>query len=177
MGFKKLRLRAVFSIIFAMPMTCVVRRAAFAAFLLSSIAWTQSLEDKVSQARRLQAQSLLGVDQATLDSVVQAKKRAGQGADRLSERDLEEAVLDSLIAGPQTLDSAAEAADSLFFADDTSALPGMKRMRKKRQPRRYEQRIFQSVDRSAFTSATGGVGREYILGPGSRRRPWRLPTT
>jgi polysaccharide biosynthesis/export protein len=132
-----------------------------------SVSHGQSLEDKVSQARQLQAQSMMGVDQATLDSLVQVKKnqasgRKGAEKSRLSDKAIEEAILDSLIAGPQQLDSLESDFDALSDPSDTTKV-GKKK--KKRLARRYEQRIFQSIDKSAFSSSTGAVGREYILGP------------
>lgn len=153
-------------------MLLMMKRLRFLSFLavflaaFPTIARSQSLEDKVSQARQLQAQSMMGVDQATLDSLVQVKKnqaatRQGGVNTRLSEQALEQAILDSLIAGPQMLDSLEVEFDTLSGHSDTSKI----RRKKKRLAKRYEQRIFQAVDKSAFSSATGAVGREYILGP------------
>jgi protein involved in polysaccharide export with SLBB domain len=132
-----------------------------------SLSFGQSLEDKVSQARLLQAQSMTGVDQATLDSLVQIKKnqtnsKPGSEKRRLSDKDLEESILDSLISGPQNVDSLDWTSDSLPNSKDSTHLS---RRGKKKLAKRYEQRIFQSVDRSVFSSSTGAVGRDYILGP------------
>jgi polysaccharide biosynthesis/export protein len=136
-------------------------------FALTSLTHGQSLEDKVSQARQLQAQSMMGVDQATLDSLVQLKKSQAGGRiasenSRLSDRAIEEAILDSLIAGPQRMDSLESEFENLVDPTDTLKSG---RKQKKRLAKRYEQRIFQSIDKSAFSSSTGAVGREYILGP------------
>ncbi len=136
-------------------------------FSLGSASHSQSLEDKVSQARQLQAQSMMGVDQATLDSLVQLKKnqaggRKGSENSRLSDKAIEEAILDSLIAGPKSMDSLESEFDTLAGPADTTKGG---RKKKKRLAKRYEQRIFQTVDKSAFSSSTGAVGREYILGP------------
>lgn len=140
---------------------------------------SQSLEDKVSQAKRLQAQSLLGADQMTLDSIVNDKKISGNRSG-LKPLPNEKLVLDSLISGPtgygqESMD------DSIFESGHTEAntpdssldnktqtnhrLP---RNLKKRIPARYEQRIFRSIDRSTFGSTFGAAGRDYILGPGDQ---------
>lgn len=162
------------------------RRRRFLAF----VAWTalilagnfrpassQSLEDKLSGARRQQAQNLLGVDAATLDSVIAGKKKAaaasGQGPRfGYSDQDLERDILDSLISGPKSIDSLgldpfADYADiDTTLLDSAAKAQLRKRKAAKPLPKRYEQRIFQSIDRSAFTSTMGAVGRDYILGPG-----------
>jgi protein involved in polysaccharide export with SLBB domain len=143
--------------------------------LLAGSALGQSLEDKVSQARRLQAQSVLGLDENAMDSVLrekkaqESKKRDRGGASGLKDdRALEAATLDSLITGPigfETRDSASE--DSLAKPLPDSLARRAQRT-KKRLPKRYEQRIFQSVDRSAFTAAHGAAGRDHQLGPGDQ---------
>lgn len=140
--------------------------------LLPVLAAAQSLEDKVSQARKLQAQSLSGMDAATLDSALKAKRaQQSVGGTRAIGERLDAVILDSLISGPASFDTLAYA-DSLEF--DSLALHGpdsllaqrRKRMRKPPPPKRYEQRIFQKVDRSAFSSAQGSAGRDYVLGAG-----------
>jgi protein involved in polysaccharide export with SLBB domain len=135
--------------------TIYARLSSLVLFVLATnLSLAQSLEDKVSQSRRLQAQSMTGMDQAAVDSLVQMRKF--QGGEASTPKRAEDAVLDSLIAGPKSQDSiggtAGKAKDSLA--------------RKTPLPRRYEQRIFQSLDRSAFTSALGAVGRDYMLGSG-----------
>lgn len=150
-----------------MSRSCVGGSLLGLVFAFASMSHGQSLEDKVSQARQLQAQSMMGVDQATLDSLVQVKKnqtatRKGGENNRLSDKAIEEAILDSLIAGPQMLDSLESEFDTVANASDTTQT---RRKKKKRLAKRYEQRIFQSVDKSAFSSSTGAVGREYVLGP------------
>lgn len=141
--------------------------------LLLSLAQGQSLEDKVSQARKMQAQSLLGANDQELDSMIRERNLRTRAASRV-EADYEVLPADSLIAGPT------ESRDQ-----DTLSYEGMDEMelrskvaqdsagRKRKavrpraiQPKRYEQRIFRNVDRSAFSSARGAVGRVYVLAPG-----------
>lgn len=145
-------------------------------FGFQSISSGQSLEDKVSQARRLQAQSLLGVDDAALDSAVAAKKRTSRSAGEngesgLSDADAEQLVLDSLIAGPKSTSEYpyGDFADTLNYLEDSTVAGGKNRQRlpaHKKLPKRYEQRIFQSVNRSVFGSTSGAASRDYVLGPG-----------
>jgi protein involved in polysaccharide export with SLBB domain len=132
-------------------------------------AHAQSLEDKVSQARKLQAQSAMNADSRELEAL--ARERASHGrAAAGSEEDstLIPAPMDSLIAGPQ---------DSLLV--DTASLPAygkrpgrkdstgvLRRRFAALMPKRYEQRIFRNLDRSAFSSSKSAVGRDYVLGPG-----------
>lgn len=143
--------------------------------LIPACALAQSLEDKVSQARKLQAQSMLGMDETAMDSLLrekkaaEAQKRTLRGLPPLPDTGApESSMLDSLIAGP----AGWETGDDTLLVDSLgNPLPDSlaRRMRKKKRkpiPKRYEQRIFQSVDRSAFNSAHGAAGRNHILGPG-----------
>jgi polysaccharide biosynthesis/export protein len=147
----------------------------FPLFLLLSAlsAFSQSLEDKVSQSRKLQAQSLMGLEQTSIDSILNERgtqKKAvdtRQKAGSLDEQ-RETPVLDSMYSGPVEFDSLElESADSLH-SDSTKARGALKRKRRlpAPPPKRYEQRIFRTTDRTAFTSAGGSAGRDYVLGPG-----------
>ncbi len=123
----------------------------------------QSLEDKVSQSKRLQAQSLMGLDDATIDSLARERKslQSGRLPAEAHKATVERDAMDSLLAGPEpTPDSLVD--DSLSSPDSL----GRKRRTTKPLPARYEQRVFHTVDRSAFASARGAVGRSYVLGPG-----------
>lgn len=159
------------------------------AFLISTpfLAWSQSqtLEDKVAQARAQQAsQSMSASDQATLDSLMGERKndsRQNGGRGNFEARpgvipSIENQVSDSLLAGPD--ESRAEIRDSLP-ADSLAALgkktgkpsPNGRRTGGKKTPtpplpKRFEQRIFRNVDRSAFSMGSGAVGRDYVVGPG-----------
>lgn len=142
--------------------------------LFVGLAPSQSLEDKVSQARRLQAQSAIGMDQAAIDSLI-AEKKAARGPDSKSNQKRpgvseDEAILDSLISSPMDLDSAVMYGNDSAFGDskpgDSLRSPRKKRSGKPAIPKRYEQRIFRSVDRSAFSGTRSAVGRDYVLGPG-----------
>jgi polysaccharide biosynthesis/export protein len=134
----------------------------------------QSLEDKVSQARKLQAQSMMGLDEQTMDSILAEKK--GSRINRqekektIDDGQVEAEVLDSMIAGPNLLKDR---------ASDLKEAPAKKEMGKdslgeattktsKKLPKRYEQRIFGTVDRTAFSGARGSVGRDYVLAPGDQ---------
>jgi polysaccharide export outer membrane protein len=147
----------------------------FGLILIPLCARAQSLEDKVSQARKMQAQSLLGLDEASMDSVIREKKAQDAGKRGLhgglsneGKPTLEASVLDSLIAGPTGFESDdSTKLDSLGMPIPDS-LAALRSRRKKPIPKRYEQRIFRSVDRSAFGAAHGAAGRNYVLGPGDQ---------
>ncbi|HKP96440.1 MAG TPA: SLBB domain-containing protein [Fibrobacteria bacterium] len=150
-------------------------RVIFSSLLLASQAVAQSLEDKVSQARKMQAESQLGLDEQAIESILREKK--AQKQEKIGETghkdSLDLYIPDSMVAGPGQFDqkeraagdsaeSSAAVVDSLARAKtDQSAKP---------LPKRYEQRIFATVDRSAFSSARGSVGRDYILAPGDEFR-------
>ncbi len=123
-----------------------------------------TLEDKVSQSRKLQAESMLGIDPATMDSLLAAKKNQSQQKPSGRNRGVpvEGQVLDSLLSGPSQADSLWNASGDTSYVDST----GRHRKMARPLPKRYEQRIFQNLDRSVFASAGGSAGREYILGPG-----------
>src|SRR5258708_1999133 len=75
--------------------------ASKSAFLLLSLAWlsiAQSLEDKVSQARKLQAQSLLGVDDQAMDAMLKERAKKNKGGNGQEESAFEAQTLDSLIS-------------------------------------------------------------------------------
>jgi polysaccharide export outer membrane protein len=154
-------------------MTRTCRNISFLILAVSTgIAFSQSLEDKVSQSRKLQAQSLLGAeDQLTVDSLIREKKRNPTKRRETGAAD-SGFFLDSLLSGPFNGEAAdTAAADTL----SKSSRDASKKVRKNtlsksgqnsRLPMRFEQRIFRSVDRSAFSSARGVVGKDYVLGPG-----------
>jgi polysaccharide biosynthesis/export protein len=158
------------------PMSVASARSNLLIFLIFGVSSLhgQSLEDKVSEARRLQAQSLTGLDETSIDSlsrdkqVLEAKKRGRLGLPpRAGKQAADAPMLDSLIAGPTGWETGEDTAlvDSSGNPLPDSLAPGT-RKKKERLPKRYEQRIFQSVDRSAFNSAQGAAGRNHILGPG-----------
>lgn len=137
------------------------------AFLLMSPR-AQSLEDKVSQARKMEAQSQLNADSREMEAIARERASRGRGQSGSEADTLQAVAMDSLIAGPD---------DSLLA--DSSALPsyGKRRTRsdsgftgRRRMllplPKRFEQRIFRNLDRSAFGSSKSAVGRDYVLGPG-----------
>ncbi len=124
----------------------------------------QSLEDKVSSARKQQAESLM--DQEMSDSLLKERQSRGlppltSEAGRASKRSA--ASMDSVLSTPSDTSQMAFEYDSL--AEDTTG-NRRGRLHKPAVPKRYEQRIFGNLDRSAFTSAGGSAGREYVLGPG-----------
>lgn len=167
---------------------------AFFLFLFVLSASAQSLEDKLSQSRRLQAQSLTGMDDSSLDSLIEMKKaeqarsagRRGAAGPR-SSRAVEENVLDSLIAGPQDPDSLdAFGEEGEFGAEDDSlnapagrlgpargrgpkaesAARARRGLSRRSLPKRYEQRIFSLAPKSLFSTTKSAAGRDYVLGPG-----------
>ena len=128
--------------------TIYARLISLALFVLATaLASAQSLEDKVSEARKLQAQSLSGMNKVELDSLVNMKMTQSGGEQKPKTSETE--IMDSLIAGPKSLD---------YGLKDSSGQISLSK--------RYDQRVFQNLDRTAFSSAIGAVGREYILGPG-----------
>ena len=147
-------------------------------FSLSATLLGQSLEDKVSAARKLQAQALLSSDPGMADSLIgdknararleklnQARKQSSDPGAGLDAGNAPEP--DSLLAGPAARDSFASDTDTVAV----DSLPPEKirkgiKPKRARIPARYEQRIFRSVDRSLFVKGSGGAGREYVLGPG-----------
>jgi polysaccharide export outer membrane protein len=138
--------------------------------LLTGPIFGQSLEDKVSQARKLQAQALLSTDPSLADSLMNEKNVHSrlEGLGRAKKQPVDFGAgpsPDSLLYGPPNQDSLAMENDTAAMADST--LPS-KRAKPKRAalPQRYEQRVFRSVDRSLFANGSGGAGREYILGAG-----------
>lgn len=164
-------------------MTCTYtfpRSGFFRAFSAGLLGFTlcishgQSLEDKVSQARKLQVQSLLGLDEQGMDSVLNEKKngrahqqKKGNAREAAS---LETQALDSMIAGPNMSKwDGKDPSENLEKNEtDTDSLGKPIKRLKKSIPKRYEQRIFGTVDRSAFSSARGSVGRDYTLAPGDQ---------
>jgi polysaccharide export outer membrane protein len=134
----------------------------------------QSLEDKVSQARSMQAQSMAGMNETSIDSLMQekqvleAKKRGRLGLPpRTGKQGADTLMLDSLITGPTGWENGEDTALVDSSGNPlTDSMAAVARKKKKRLPKRYEQRIFQTVDRSAFNSAHGAAGRNHILGPG-----------
>lgn len=150
-----------------MPTTCKVRFATISVLLLGLSATAQSLEERLSQARRSQA-SQLSEEQA--DSLLNARR--GRNALPTAARKpraggLGQGTLDSLISGPgDSLFSGGGQSDSGFLRD---SLPDSTRRAPAARaplPKRYEQRIFRGADRSAFTGTSGAAGRNYVLGPG-----------
>jgi polysaccharide biosynthesis/export protein len=153
-----------------MAITWPDRRALFILLSLPGLALSQTLEDKLSQTRKMQAQSAMGLSDQAMDSLLEAKKAQApkRGSKAMAgNQDAPPSLLDSLISGPapDTLDTAAT--DTLASAQRDSLRVPRKGMRP-RVPKRYEQRIFQSVDRSAFGNANGAAGRDYVLGPGDQ---------
>lgn len=157
-----------------MTTTCRVLNSYLACLLfLPLLAHGQSLEDKVSQSRKLQAQGMNDLDQAVMDSILKEKSQPGTTRVRSSRSQgsnpsREELQSDSLLSGPGYSDSR----DTLD--KDSSGLAskagnhGKRQEIRKASPKRYEQRIFQNVDRSVFSGAGGSAGREYVLGPGDQ---------
>ncbi|MEO7779347.1 MAG: SLBB domain-containing protein [Fibrobacteria bacterium] len=122
----------------------------------------------MSQARRVQAESQSGVDAATMDSLVnERRKEAKATGSKIKPNQGEELVLDSLLTGPRRSDSLlnAKAQAETTWVDSAGRVHTMMKNRQP-QPRRYEQRIFRNVDRSVFASAGGAAGRDYVLGQG-----------
>jgi polysaccharide export outer membrane protein len=108
---------------------------------------------------------MMGIDPGAMDSLIAAKK-ASQAQQKTKGKSRapasESQILDSLLSGPVQPDSGwTEGADSIGLDS-----LGRKQRTKKPPPKRYEQRIFQYLDRSVFSSASGSAGREYVLGPG-----------
>ena len=153
-----------------MTSTCTIRRLAVS-FLFPFLCSAQSLEDKVSQSRKLQAQSLLGMDEQALDSALKVKRaQSHKNGSHISNgaNNSESSILEDLISAPKSLEADTLISDSL--AKTTAAPDSMTKLKPKPSPakpnKRYEQRIFRSVDRTAFSSANGAAGRDYVLGPG-----------
>ncbi|MEO6096592.1 MAG: SLBB domain-containing protein [Fibrobacteria bacterium] len=138
---------------------------------IACLASAQSLEDKVSQARKLQAQSLLGTDEQSLDATLKERARRAKIGTAPENYDPDSQVLDSLISGPEgSLNPDSLYKESLEMDREDTVKEKRRPLRTLRGkaplPKRYEQRIFRSVDRSAFGSARGAAGRGYVLGPG-----------
>lgn len=133
------------------------------------LAPAQNLDDKVSQARRIQAQSMLGLDDAAMDSMYRLER--GRGAVRQTEsgreKGLGQGMIDSMLAGPKS----AKSVDSQYMdslSDSLSdTLSGSRRQKYfPKPPKRFEQRIFKKLDRTIFGTAKGAAGRDYVIGPG-----------
>jgi polysaccharide export outer membrane protein len=147
--------------------------------MLSQPGQGQSLEEKVAQARKMQqaqnsAAAGAGGELSPTDSMLFEEASRARPDARSAQRRSSTAKrpdrtnLDSLLSGPAMADSLAEM-DTVYAdsADSASAKSRPKRRKAaKIIPKRYEQRIFQDLDRSAFSSASGSAGRDYILGPG-----------
>ncbi|MEO7426613.1 MAG: SLBB domain-containing protein [Fibrobacteria bacterium] len=151
-----------------MPITYKAFSAFLGVLFLPLLSHSLTLEDKVSQARRVQAESQSGVDAATMDSLVnERRKEAKATGSKIKPNQGEELVLDSLLTGPRRSDSLlnAKAQAETTWVDSAGRVHTMMKNRQP-QPRRYEQRIFRNVDRSVFASAGGAAGRDYVLGQG-----------
>lgn len=157
-----------------MPTTYGPRLPLLLLFILS-LAQGQSLEDKVFQSRRLESQSQSEMDQRSFDSLTMERntiearrgKAAPEGKQRRLSLDRQLEYQDSLIAGPRPFEE--EQDDTIDFRDSTEA-GDKSRIRRRRAAKdslkRYEQRIFRSANPSAFSGASGKVGRDYVLGSG-----------
>lgn len=156
-----------------MATTCGIR-SLIAISLFSTFCISQSLEDKVSQSRKLQAQSLMGMDPAAVDSLLNEKndrmkrEASAKGGMTDSEDAPEGGKLDSLVSGPMDPDSILlSEMDTAYQDQDTTRKSSrLKKPKRRPIPKRYEQRVFQSADRSVFAGSGGAAGREYVLGPG-----------
>ncbi len=160
-----------------MTITCGFR-VRWAPLLLPLLCMGQGLEDKVAQSRRMQAQSMLGMDQVALDSVMNERRngspaRGGTAKLPLSQRENQES--DSLLYGPaaELMDTVNDTDLFVPASDTADTLANGKKsrrhfLRKKKPPARYEQRIFRSVDHSVFGSPLSAAGRDYMLGPGDQ---------
>ncbi len=151
-----------------MPITYRILPALLVILFMPMHSHSLTLEDKVSQARRVQAESQSGVDAATMDSLVNEHRKETKTTGRKSKSSPgEELILDSLLTGPKRPDPAwnAEAQAETTWVDSAGRVHTMVKNRPP-QPKRYEQRIFRNVDRSVFASASGAAGRDYVLGQG-----------
>lgn len=148
----------------------VVRPSRFlvATALFAALASAQSLEERVNQARKLQAMSASGAEEMALDSLLKEKRRARLGAGAPAPAPGLDPGYDSLIAGPgEPWSLSGPRMDTAGFSLDTATDSlSARRRAARRLPKRFEQRIFLSVDRTAFSSARGAVGRDHVLGPG-----------
>src|SRR4051812_37980248 len=83
-----------------------VQRLVLSLFLVLPLALrAQSLEDKLAQSRKMQAQSIMGLDDQAMDSVLKEKKSQSHKNAKGSTVDeglLEPVILDSLISGPKS---------------------------------------------------------------------------
>jgi polysaccharide biosynthesis/export protein len=133
--------------------------------LLSVLAGAATLEDKVTEARKMQAESMLGLDPAAMDSLLAEKKNQKRPASGTKNGEIPEGMLlDSMLTGPVSLDSMDGRRPESTYVDSNGVRHVLRRP--PAVPKRYEQRIFQNADRSLFSSAGGATGREYVLGPG-----------
>lgn len=140
-----------------MSRTCAIATLALVALWTVQVPLAQSIEEKLQRAREMEASMAAGTrDQ--LDTVLENKTRRTRSGTTTAEKKTITAASDDLLASP-------DAADSLF--DSAAAdLKNLKPRIKDVEPRRFEQRIFRGVDRTLFSSAQGGAGRQYVLGPG-----------
>jgi protein involved in polysaccharide export with SLBB domain len=148
-----------------MTATYAFRYSLLLCLLLPLATSSQSLEDKLSQARKQQAEAEFGLDSMTIDSLLAEKnqRRSSKPAKvgRTSEGSL---ALDSLLSGP--IDTTGLDDTTVTVLDSLGRPMKVKRKLRKPAPKRYEQRVFANVDRSLFSSVSGSAGREYILGAG-----------
>ncbi|MDB5103979.1 MAG: protein involved in polysaccharide export, contains domain of the beta-grasp fold [Fibrobacteres bacterium] len=146
-----------------MPITYRSKAPLFLLLLVPLSMASQTLEEKVTQARKMQAESMLGMDSAVMDSLVAEKKNQNKASTGRNRSALtENVILDSLLSGPGAPEAQGGAMTEYTHGDSSAKST----LTHKTPPKRYEQRVFQSIDRSIFSSASGAAGRDYVLGPG-----------
>jgi hypothetical protein len=152
--------------------TYASRNAAFLVLGILALSSAQSLEERVQMARRLQAQTATEADSRTLDSLIRERRKAAnerQGLRSPLGPGIEQSdfgMSDSLLAGPTDTGMQYLAAGDTLVLRDSLGL--RRRIPAKPVPKRYEQRIFAKVDRSAFSAARGAAGRDHVLGAGDQ---------
>jgi polysaccharide export outer membrane protein len=154
-----------------MSITYAARLSA-ALWLFPLLVTSQTLEDKVIEARRLQAvQSMRGaagpLEDTLANDAVYGNSRGLASKRAEKKRAREGFALDSLLSGPMGREDSLDSRepDSIWVKDSLGKMNAIPNPAKA-VPKRYEQRIFRSVDAATFSSAGGSAGRDYILGSG-----------
>ncbi len=144
---------------------------AFILILCPLLLGAQNLEDKVAEARKLQAQGLTNVDASQIDSLVAQRQLQEEKKGKITnKKQIEKAVTDSLIAGPKGSRNSKKMRtkrDSTFTKNKGKGdLNDSLDDEEIEMSKRYEQRIFANSPGSLFGSYGKAVGKDYVLGPG-----------
>jgi len=130
-----------------------------------------TLDERAALARRMEMESVLAGDAHDSDSLSasQLVQKKGKTPGKLKSPLAQESMSpDSLLSAPLPVEWDTVFVDSVYQDSTGKSHRLQRRLLRPAVPKRYEQRIFQSADRSAFMGSGGMAGGDYRLGPGDQ---------